>query len=221
MEDAADDGGCLGGRRSGLRPVAGRWRASCRSRISRAPKGIDFGDVTIRLGGEQVKCCLFSFRMFYSGKAVHRIFASGGQEVLLAKPGALAGSQALDQARREGTFTPSHEAFWSAAQSARGEIDGTKELVGVLLLHRRLAHRDVVAGIRAALMAGAHTAEIVALEARKTAQTEGRSPTVTTNPALPEPITPPELDLPSRTAHRAARVGRLPDDQRPLPALTR
>ncbi|CAI7975884.1 hypothetical protein FRAHR75_2050002 [Frankia sp. Hr75.2] len=41
---------------------------------------VDFGDVTIRLAGEQVKCCLFSFRLSYSGKAVHRIFASGGQE---------------------------------------------------------------------------------------------------------------------------------------------
>jgi transposase len=44
---------------------------------------VDFGDVTVRLAGEQVKCCLFAFRLSYSGKAVHRIFASGGQEAFL------------------------------------------------------------------------------------------------------------------------------------------
>lgn len=34
---------------------------------------VDFGDVTIRLAGELVTCYLFSFRLFYSGKAVHRL----------------------------------------------------------------------------------------------------------------------------------------------------
>lgn len=33
----------------------------------------DFGDVTVRLDGELVTCCLFSFRLSYSGKAVHRV----------------------------------------------------------------------------------------------------------------------------------------------------
>lgn len=41
---------------------------------------VDFGDVTIRLAGELVTCYLFSFRLSYSGKAVHRVFASCGQE---------------------------------------------------------------------------------------------------------------------------------------------
>lgn len=38
----------------------------------------DFGEVTIRLAGELVKCVMFSLRLSYSGKAVHRVFASGG-----------------------------------------------------------------------------------------------------------------------------------------------
>ncbi|MGW9452913.1 hypothetical protein [Streptomyces sp. NPDC055632] len=33
---------------------------------------VDFGDVTIRLAGELVTRCLFSFRLSYSGRAVHR-----------------------------------------------------------------------------------------------------------------------------------------------------
>ncbi|MFJ9523658.1 IS21 family transposase [Kitasatospora sp. NPDC101801] len=41
---------------------------------------VDFGDVTVRLAGELVTCYLFAFRLSYSGKAVHRIFASCGQE---------------------------------------------------------------------------------------------------------------------------------------------
>jgi hypothetical protein len=36
--------------------------------------------VTVRLAGELVTCYLFSFRLSYSGKAVHRVFASCGQE---------------------------------------------------------------------------------------------------------------------------------------------
>ncbi|MFF6937715.1 IS21 family transposase [Streptomyces sp. NPDC008312] len=41
---------------------------------------VDFGDVTVRLAGELVTCYLFSLRLSYSGKAVHRVFASCGQE---------------------------------------------------------------------------------------------------------------------------------------------
>ncbi|MFJ5851288.1 IS21 family transposase [Streptomyces sp. NPDC092903] len=41
---------------------------------------VDFGDVTVKLAGELVTCYLFAFRLSYPGKAVHRIFASAGQE---------------------------------------------------------------------------------------------------------------------------------------------
>ncbi|MFC8366823.1 IS21 family transposase [Streptomyces sp. NPDC057239] len=41
---------------------------------------VDFGDVTIKLANKLVTCYLFAFRLSYSGKAVHRIFASAGQE---------------------------------------------------------------------------------------------------------------------------------------------
>lgn len=44
---------------------------------------VDFGDVTVRLGGELVTCTLFALRMSYSGKSVHRIFASAGPEAFL------------------------------------------------------------------------------------------------------------------------------------------
>jgi transposase len=41
---------------------------------------VDFGDVAILLRGQQVTCVLFALRMSFSGRAVHKIFASGGQE---------------------------------------------------------------------------------------------------------------------------------------------
>ncbi|MFI0451215.1 IS21 family transposase [Actinomadura sp. 6N118] len=44
---------------------------------------VDFGDVWINLAGAMTKCFMFVFRMSYSGKAVHRVFASCGQEAFL------------------------------------------------------------------------------------------------------------------------------------------
>lgn len=41
---------------------------------------VDFGEITIRLRGELVICHLFALRMSYSGKAVHRASATGGQK---------------------------------------------------------------------------------------------------------------------------------------------
>jgi transposase len=41
---------------------------------------VDFGEVAVRLRGDQVTCFLFAFRMSFSGKTIHRISATGGQE---------------------------------------------------------------------------------------------------------------------------------------------
>lgn len=70
-------------RRPEIRIEAGRGPSNAfvpQSHLPGVEAEVDFGDVTVRLAGEQVKCCLFAFRLSYSGKAVHRIFASGGQE---------------------------------------------------------------------------------------------------------------------------------------------
>lgn len=88
-------------------------------------------------------------------------------EVLLAKPGALAGSTALATARAEGTFTPAHDAFWAAARAAHGDRDGTRLLIEVLLLHRHLSSEFVIAGITATLEAGSTSPDLVAIESRK------------------------------------------------------
>ncbi|WP_328459351.1 IS21 family transposase [Actinoplanes sp. NBC_00393] len=143
-------------------------------------------------------------------------------EILLRKPGALAGSEALDQARREGTFTTDHEAFWAAAKVATDdEAAGTRELIQVLLLHRHMRGADVTAGIRAALSVGTATADVVAVEARKAAQNAGRSPTIAAGPppAPPPPLPPPAP--PPVTEQTLQRVAQLPADHRPPPDLNR
>lgn len=88
-------------------------------------------------------------------------------EVLLAKPGALAGSTALATARADGTFTPIHDAFWAATRAAHGDRDGTRLLIEVLLLHRHLASEFVIAGLTATLEAGSTSPDLVAIESRK------------------------------------------------------
>ncbi len=44
---------------------------------------VDFCDLWVRLTGQMTKCFLFTCRLSYSGKAVHRVFASQGQEAFL------------------------------------------------------------------------------------------------------------------------------------------
>ena len=43
---------------------------------------VDFGEIGVQLRGQLVTCHLFSLRMSYSGKAVHRASATGGQEAV-------------------------------------------------------------------------------------------------------------------------------------------
>lgn len=96
-------------------------------------------------------------------------------EILLGKPGALAGSTALATARAEGSFTSAHEAFWAAARAAHGEQAGTRALIEVLLLHRRIPADAVFAGVTAALEAGSASPDLVAIEARKATAADTRA----------------------------------------------
>ena len=136
-------------------------------------------------------------------------------EVLKIKPGALSGATALVQARQCGVFTRAHEAFWAAARKAHGDAHGTRELIEVLLLHRRMNHRDVLAGLTAAISVGAISADVVAVEARKHADHHDQ-------PTLEE-VTGPGNRVTSLTQRRLtspeAVIAGLPPDSRPLPSV--
>lgn len=181
--------------------------------------------VPARLAGRQVSVALSASHLqIYCDRqlvATHERLHGKGQsqllldhylEILLRKPGALPGSTALEQARAAGKFTPMHDAWWAAARKAHGDAAGTRELIAVLLLHRHLPHDVVVVGLARALEAGALSADAVALEARKAAETA-----------------PPEnLDEPSETpgpvepvaSLTMRRLAHLPVDSRPPPSVT-
>jgi hypothetical protein len=58
---------------------------------------VDFGEVVVRLAGADVKCFLFCLRLSFSGKAVHRVSLSGGQEAAPAGGRQPAGQAASHQ----------------------------------------------------------------------------------------------------------------------------
>ncbi len=152
--------------------------------------------------------------------AVHpRLVSSGTEhldldhylEILLRKPGALPGSVPLKQARAAGTFTPAHQRLWDASRARLGDGPGTRVLIEVLLLHRRLPAGSVTAGISAALSAGSCSPDVIALEARKHAAA-GRADevlpaprvsgaSVITLPRRREPLPAEERAVPSVAAY--------------------
>jgi len=196
------------------------------------PRVDRYAQVTVRMNrysvpagliGRQVRVLLHaSDLVVYDGRAEvarhERLAGRGGSrleldhylEGLLRKPGALPGATVLEQARAAGRFTPVHDAWWAAARTAHGDAAGTRALVEVLLLHRRMAHEHVVAGIAAALRAGAMTADVVAMEARKAADAGPPD----------EAAQPEEIPRPSPvTSLTERRLAALPADSRPLPSV--
>jgi len=210
-----------------LRPLpdepceTGRWFTPRVDRFSQISVRTNRYSVPVRLIGRRVRVLLGANELaVFDGRSEvarhERLLAKGGTrleldhylEALLRKPGALPGATALEQARVAGTFTPVHDAWWGAARKAHGDAAGTRALIEVLLLHRHMPHEQVVAGLAAALRAGALTADAVALEARKAAESDQPSP----HHQLAAPA-PPVASLTQR------RLSQLPPDTRPLPSL--
>ncbi len=44
---------------------------------------VDFGEVYVLINGVKTKCHMFVYRLSYSGKAIHRVYPTGGQEAFL------------------------------------------------------------------------------------------------------------------------------------------
>ncbi len=236
--DAADERRRIGGRartvgelfaieRPLLKPLpqerfeTGRWFTPRVDRFGQVTVRTNRYSVPARLIGRQVRVLLHaSHLVVYEGRtevAAHeRLPGKSGArldldhylEALVRKPGAMPGSTALEQARAAGRFTPVHDGWWAAARKAHGDAAGTRALIEVLLLHRHMSHDHVVAGLAAALRAGALTADAVALEARKAADTD-------TQPAEPATASPP----PAVASLTARRLAQLPPDTRPPPSI--
>ncbi|MGW3498783.1 Mu transposase domain-containing protein [Streptomyces sp. NPDC001020] len=182
--------------------------------------------VPVRLIGKRVRVMLHASHLVVYDRNVEiarheRLIAKGScrldldhyLEALIRKPGAFPGATALEQARSAGKFTPVHDAWWAAAVKAHGDAEGTRALIEVLL-GRHIAHEHLVAGLATALRAGALTADAVALEARKAAQSEDE-------PSLPA-SSPQAVGQPSATVTflHEWKLHHLPPDTRPLPSVT-
>ncbi|MFC4066796.1 IS21 family transposase [Actinoplanes subglobosus] len=202
----------------------GTWLTPRVDRFSQVTVRTNRYSVPVRLVGRQVRVQLHaSDLVVYDGRtpvARHeRLMAKSRSrldldhylEALLRKPGALPGATALEQARAAGKFTPVHDAWWEAVRRVHGDAAGTRALIEVLLLHRHMPHDHVVAGLATAVRAGALTADAVALEARKFAETDDhRTPE---GPTMRHPAG----NVVSLTERRLAQ---LPPDRRPLPTVT-
>ena len=57
-------------------------------------------------------------------------------DVLMKKPGALAGSTALEQCRAQGRWPASYDQFWNVLRERQGKQEGTRAMIEVLLLAR-------------------------------------------------------------------------------------
>jgi hypothetical protein len=108
-------------------------------------------------------------------------------EVLTRKPGAFAGATALANARARGSFTEAHQDFWDAARRGLGDKEGTKALIGALLLHRTLPGPAIDAAIREAIASGRFDADRLAVTARShiAAATEPVAPITLPGNAIP------------------------------------
>ncbi|MFC4035998.1 hypothetical protein ACFO3J_31730 [Streptomyces polygonati] len=195
-------------------------------RYSQVPVRTNRYSVPIRLIGKRVRVVLHASHLVVYDRNVEvarheRLIAKGAVrleldhylEALVRKPGAFPGSTALEQARSAGKFAPVHDAWWDQAKKIHGERDGTRALIEVLLLSRNLPHEHVVAGLAAALRAGAMTADAVALEARKAAQAD-------TDPSSTPDAVPPGKTPATVTSLHEWRLSHLPPDTRPLPSVT-
>ncbi|MBQ0926755.1 IS21 family transposase [Saccharopolyspora endophytica] len=214
-----------------LRPLpeesfeTGRWFSLRVDRSAQVSVRTNRYSVPAKLISRPVRVLLHASHLIvYDGQteiARHeRLLAKGGArleldhylEALVLKPGALPGSTVLEQARASGKFTPVHDAWWAAANRTHGDAVGTRALIEVLLLHRHHAHEHVVAGLAAALRAGALTADAVALETRKIAD----------NDEAIDDADEPETTAPQGTVTSLTqrRLTHLPPDTRPIPSVT-
>jgi transposase len=96
-------------------------------------------------------------------------------EVLLKKPGALAGSTPLAQWRAQGRWPESYDQFWAGLKQRQGKQQGTKAMIEVLLLAREYGAPALHEAVTAVLAFGGSDVGAVRL-LLSAASAEQRSP---------------------------------------------
>lgn len=207
---------------------------------------VDFGEVWVVIDGAKTRCQLFVFRLSYSGKAIHRVYPTCGQEAFLeghveaftvlggvptrhirydnlssAVAIVLHGTTRRRTENERWTLFRSHYGFDSfycqPGIAGAHEKGGVEGEVGRFRRNRLTPMPEV-----GSLEIGAVTAEVVAIEARRhtPAQTGG----ATSDRQHVAQAAPREQRVVSLTQRRladpAAVIAGLPADTRPLPSVT-
>lgn len=136
--------------------------------------------VPIRLVGRRVEVRVHarSIEVVHRGQVVARHERLQGRygirvqldhylELLREKPGALKGSLALHQTREGGCWPPDYDRLWVELVTRRGESEGTRALVEVLMLHRQAPAEAVHQAVVQALAYGCCNAEAVGVLLRR------------------------------------------------------
>lgn len=97
-------------------------------------------------------------------------------ELLLDKPGALARSRPLRQARDGGRWPAEYDRLWIALKERWGDSKGTRELVKVLMLHREEHGELVHVAVGLALEYGCHDAGAISTLLRQLATGDRKVP---------------------------------------------
>ena len=138
--------------------------------------------ITVRLGAQAFEAVSDGKVVARHARSLHKgtedLVLDHYLEILVRKPGAMPGSTALAQARAAGAFGASHERFWTEARRRLGDGAGTRALIGVLLLQRRMPAAVVTEAMDAALGIGSVDPEVVAIEARRIAARRPPAPVV-------------------------------------------
>lgn len=143
--------------------------------------------VPVRLAGLQVRAAVSSDRVliFHRGEQVarwERCWEPYGErldldhylEVLKDKPGAFWGSKPLRQAKDEGRFPAQYAELFVALKARVGESEAARQMVDILLLHRRYPGQVVEEAVSGVLAAGVLDGHAVAVLVRRAL--EGRPP---------------------------------------------
>jgi hypothetical protein len=120
----------------------------------------------------QLKLSAATVEIWHAGRCVARHARSYGRYQLVLdlehyldslehKPGALAGSKPLEQWRRAGRWPISYDVFWNGLKQRHGSQEGTKAMVELLQLGRRLGHERLRRAIESALRLGCADAAAV------------------------------------------------------------
>jgi hypothetical protein len=112
--------------------------------------------VAIWHGGQEVACHARCYRRRQQVLELEHYL-----DVLIHKPGALAGSTPLAQWRAAGRWTAAHDQLWALLQERQGCQEGTRQLIELLQLGRQHGYERLTRAIHQALTSGAYDAAAV------------------------------------------------------------